>query len=218
MNGTWPALRMRRRDNQIPCQAMQAPVNPSVRRGFRHVAAVQAQNKDEYIDRSGGTLQHWQLCLSAHIVNEKGYYRWSSVTPSKRNWFDDFEERSGSFMLSSPWLKPGTYQVDLFICTAAGITTDLMGHVSRCYSCVALRRARKCGRHGFGSGTGQFAWTNGDHAGSTAGETIHEFHAPLNRPCPRNTCRLRAYAMESGIAISVIVPALNEAQSIRGLR
>ena len=66
------------------------------------------------------------MWLSAFIVNPGG----ATVTQCDSRlvgaWVDDFERVAGQFRFTTPWLKPGSYRVDLFIC-AAGLFGRLGG-------------------------------------------------------------------------------------------
>ena len=59
-----------------------------------------------------------KMYLSAHVVD------WQGVTVAQCDarllglWLDDAEAYEGSFRIKTPWLKPGSYRIDLFLCVA----------------------------------------------------------------------------------------------------
>lgn len=70
------------------------------------------------IDRfcAGGEMFY----LSAHVVNQQGMVVAQADSRLVGAWVPHGKTIKGSFRLLSPWLKPGPYRVDLFIC-APGI-------------------------------------------------------------------------------------------------
>jgi len=66
------------------------------------------------IQRRKGTLG--KMYLSAHLCD------WQGVTLTQCDarllglWLDDADAFEGKFSIKTPWLKPGTYRVDMFIC------------------------------------------------------------------------------------------------------
>ena len=58
--------------------------------------------------------------LSAHVVNHQGVVVAQADSRLVDHWLPPGEQFEGTFRLLSPWLKPGAYRLDLFIC-AAGI-------------------------------------------------------------------------------------------------
>ena len=59
-----------------------------------------------------------KMYLSAHVVD------WQGVTQAQCDarllglWLADAEAYEGSFRIKTPWLKPGSYRIDLFLCVA----------------------------------------------------------------------------------------------------
>ena len=56
--------------------------------------------------------------VSAHIVNELGAVLAQCDSRMVGAWFDAREEMQGQFSFRTPWLKPGHYRVEMFICSA----------------------------------------------------------------------------------------------------
>ena len=62
-----------------------------------------------------------KLYLSAHLVDIRGIEIAQFDSRLMGQWFEGSSVIEGAFKFSSPWLKPGAYRMDFFIC-AAGIT------------------------------------------------------------------------------------------------
>ena len=56
--------------------------------------------------------------VSAHVVNEVGVMVAQCDSRMTGVWFDAEAEQSGRFTFRTPWLKPGRYRVEMFICSA----------------------------------------------------------------------------------------------------
>ncbi len=56
--------------------------------------------------------------VSAHIVNELGAVLAQCDSRMVGVWFDADEATDGHFSFRTPWLKPGRYRVEMFICSA----------------------------------------------------------------------------------------------------
>ena len=59
-----------------------------------------------------------RVFLSAGVANEIGAEILHCDSRIIGVWFDAEEEWHGSFTIRTPWFKPGSYRVDLFICSA----------------------------------------------------------------------------------------------------
>jgi lipopolysaccharide transport system ATP-binding protein len=70
-----------------------------------------------------------RMWLSAFVVDSTGVVVTQSDSRLVGALFGDFERLAGQFRLRSPWLKPGSYRLDLFIC-AAGIVDAWEGACS----------------------------------------------------------------------------------------
>jgi lipopolysaccharide transport system ATP-binding protein len=57
-----------------------------------------------------------RMYLSAHVVNEMGAVIAQCDSRLVGHWVDDTDAVEGKFTIATPWLKPGTYRVDLYIC------------------------------------------------------------------------------------------------------
>jgi homopolymeric O-antigen transport system ATP-binding protein len=64
---------------------------------------------------------HAKMWLSAHIVDSNGAILIQCDSRLVGTLLEDKKRCTGRFRFTTPWLKPGTYRVDLFIC-AAGAT------------------------------------------------------------------------------------------------
>jgi len=64
-----------------------------------------------------------KMWLSAHIVNSSGATVAQCDSRLIGILVEDHDRLSGQFRLTTPWLKPGLYRIDLFIC-AGGIVLD----------------------------------------------------------------------------------------------
>jgi lipopolysaccharide transport system ATP-binding protein len=58
-----------------------------------------------------------RMFLAARIVDSTGTIIAECDSRLVGTWIEDRERIAGQFRLSTPWLKPGSYRVDLFICT-----------------------------------------------------------------------------------------------------
>ena len=56
--------------------------------------------------------------VSAHVVNELGAVLAQCDSRKVGVWFDAEATTDGSFSFRTPWLKPGRYRVEMFICSA----------------------------------------------------------------------------------------------------
>ena len=56
--------------------------------------------------------------VSAHVVNELGVVLAQCDSRMVGAWFDAEDALEGEFSLRTPWLKPGRYRVEMFICSA----------------------------------------------------------------------------------------------------
>jgi lipopolysaccharide transport system ATP-binding protein len=61
---------------------------------------------------------HGKIFVSAHIVNEIGAIVAQCDSRLVGVWADVTEEFSGRLNVRTPWLRPGEYRVDLFLCSA----------------------------------------------------------------------------------------------------
>ncbi len=56
--------------------------------------------------------------ISCHVVNAMGATLLQCDSRLVNFWLDPVEEFQGEFRFKTPWLKPGNYRVDMFICSA----------------------------------------------------------------------------------------------------
>jgi lipopolysaccharide transport system ATP-binding protein len=64
-----------------------------------------------------------RMWLSAHIVDSGGAVVAQCDSRLVGTWLDDFERLAGCFRFRTPWLKPGSYRVDLYI-SSPGLAVD----------------------------------------------------------------------------------------------
>ena len=57
-----------------------------------------------------------RMWLSAHIVDSAGIVLVQCDSRFVGTWVEDCERVAGEFRFTTPWLKPGSYRVDFFIC------------------------------------------------------------------------------------------------------
>jgi lipopolysaccharide transport system ATP-binding protein len=69
-----------------------------------------------------------QMYLSAHVYDERGACVAHCDSRLVGQWVEDAEAVEGRFSFSNPWLKPGSYRVDLYACLAGIID----GYESAC--------------------------------------------------------------------------------------
>ena len=60
-----------------------------------------------------------KVFISCHIVDEFGSTLLHCDSRMVGYWIDVGEVHVGAFLLKTPWLKPGRYRVDMFVCNAA---------------------------------------------------------------------------------------------------
>jgi len=115
-----------------------------------------------------------RMYVSAHIVDSAGTIVLQCDSRLVGTWIEDCERIAGQFRFTTPWLKPGSYRVDLFIC-ANGIVDLWEGACSLTISPV-LPYLNSISQEGtqYGVVLGDFDWetgaliTNGDQL------TVHD--------------------------------------------
>ncbi len=71
------------------------------------------------VERRQGPLGRFYL--SAHLFNEHGLEIAQMDGRLVGRWNKDANVHCGEFVINLPWLKPGTYRLDTYICTGSGI-------------------------------------------------------------------------------------------------
>ena len=71
-----------------------------------------------HIERKFGSVP--QLFLSAHLTDRRGIEIAQFDSRLMGQWFPGSSLIEGIFQFSSPWLKPGSYRMDFFVC-AVGV-------------------------------------------------------------------------------------------------
>ena len=109
------------------------------------------------IERRGDKLVG-KMWLSAVVVDSSGRIVTQCDSRLVGALFADFERLTGQFQLSSPWLKPGSYRLDFFIC-AGGIVDAWEGACSFTISPV-IPYQHSVSEDGLKMGVvfGDFAW------------------------------------------------------------
>jgi len=99
--------------------------NPDAREGTGEYRFMEAQPKQELFDtaepkevqfrieRRKGSVG--RMCLSAHILDNRGTILMQCDGALVGAVLEDAAGFTGTFGFTSPWLKPGTYQVDMFL-------------------------------------------------------------------------------------------------------
>ena len=62
-----------------------------------------------------------KLFVSAHIVSETGVVVVQCDSRMIGYWIDSVDEHIGRFTVRTPWLKPGSYRIEMFICSSGVI-------------------------------------------------------------------------------------------------
>ncbi len=112
-----------------------------------------------------------KMWLSAFIVDASGTIIAQCDSRLVGLFMDDREQFAGTFRFSSPWLKPGNYRIDLFIC-ATGIVDAWEGACSLTvspmlpYTCSASEDGTKAGMV-----FADFTWNADGPTGKTGGVT-----------------------------------------------
>lgn len=111
------------------------------RPGSGEMRFVSLKSKKEFFD-SGETKEFEYVIerqcpggenfyLSAHVVNQQGIVVAQADSRLVGHWLPHGSKIKGTFRLLSPWLKPGTYRIDLFICAPAiGLVDEWEGAVT----------------------------------------------------------------------------------------
>jgi lipopolysaccharide transport system ATP-binding protein len=133
-----------------------------------------AEEKTIYFEIERRSNLVGRMWLSAFVVDSSG----TIVTQCDSRLVDallgDFERLAGQFQLRSPWLKPGSYRIDLFIC-ATGLVDVWEGACSFTISPV-LPYQNSVSEDGVKAGVvfGDFAWQTSRPAEQP------EFRSPTN--------------------------------------
>lgn len=116
---------------QFAAQAAGGDTDPSRRRGtgdyrFSRVqmASSSSRPSDQHrltfeVRRAKGTIGRFYP--SAHIVDERGMDIVQMDGRFVGCWLTDADEIHGELVVSQPWLKPGRYHVDLYLCTESEV-------------------------------------------------------------------------------------------------
>jgi lipopolysaccharide transport system ATP-binding protein len=86
-----------------------------------HFGGAEEKTVNFEIQRRGKLLG--RMWLSAHLLDSAGIMLLQCDSRFVGTLVEDCERLAGQFQLTTPWLKPGSYRVDLFIC-AGGIVVD----------------------------------------------------------------------------------------------
>ncbi len=100
-----------------------------------------------------------KMWLSAHVVDSSG----ATVTQCDSRllgiWIEDCDRIAGQFRLTTPWLKPGMYRIDFFIC-AGGVVIDAWENACSLSISQVIPYPQSTGEDGtkFGMVFGDFTW------------------------------------------------------------
>jgi lipopolysaccharide transport system ATP-binding protein len=109
------------------------------------------------------------MWFSAHVVNPAGIVVMQCDSRLVGTWVEDCERITGQFWFSTPWLKPGTYRVDLFICALTSLVDVWEGACSLTISPVLPYQNSACEDvMAHGVVFGDFAWEASEVVGDTA--------------------------------------------------
>jgi lipopolysaccharide transport system ATP-binding protein len=92
-----------------------APAAPFFDGAGEKEVRFRAQRREGHIGR---------MYLAAHVVDRHGVVVAQCDSRLVGHWVEDADHIEGSFRFRSPWLKPGTYRVDLSICCALGVVDN----------------------------------------------------------------------------------------------
>jgi lipopolysaccharide transport system ATP-binding protein len=100
-----------------------------------------------------------RMFVSAHIVDNMGNIVCQCDSRLVGVWLEDQDEISGSLKINSPWLRPGRYRVDLYLC-GCGIIDNFEDACEIAVSPV-LPYSHSAGEDGFARGTvfADFGWS-----------------------------------------------------------
>jgi lipopolysaccharide transport system ATP-binding protein len=117
-----------------------------------------AEEKTIYFEIESRSNLVGRMWLSAWVVDSSGTVVIQCDSRLVDALFGDFERLAGQFRLRSPWLKPGSYRIDLFIC-ANGIVDAWQGACSLAISPV-LPYQNSVSEDGVSAGVvfADFAW------------------------------------------------------------
>jgi lipopolysaccharide transport system ATP-binding protein len=109
----------------------QAGSDPDRRRGSGEYRFVRAAPTSRFFDGAGVKevayrIEHrrgrlGRMYLSAHLVNDAGVVLAQFDSRFMGHWMDDAEAIEGTFRFTAPWLKPGDYRIDLYVCASGGV-------------------------------------------------------------------------------------------------
>jgi lipopolysaccharide transport system ATP-binding protein len=135
-----------------------------------HFGSAQDKTIDFEIEQRGNPVG--KMWLSAFLVDPSGTIVVQCDSRLVDALFCDFERLAGQLRLRSPWLKPGSYRVDLFIC-ATGIVDFWEGACWLNISPILPYKA-SVSEDGIKAGTvfADFAW-------QTAQQGLPDYTAPL---------------------------------------
>jgi len=101
-----------------------------------------------------------QMYLAAHVVDEIGAVVAQCDSRLVGHYLDDTEITEGTFSFTTPWLKPGNYRIDLYICILAFGLVDCFEDACRIHISPLLPYPHSVADDGIGKGAvlGQFQW------------------------------------------------------------
>jgi len=100
-----------------------------------------------------------RMWLSAHVVDSEGVVVTQCDSRLVGTLIEDCERFAGRFRFTTPWLKPGNYRIDLFIC-AGGVIVDSWENACSLNISPVIPYPQSASEDGakFGVVFGDFAW------------------------------------------------------------
>jgi lipopolysaccharide transport system ATP-binding protein len=117
------------------------------------------------------------MFLSAYIIDSDGTMVAQCDSRVVGTWIEDCREVAGKFRFTTPWLKPGSYRVDLFICTVGMIVDIWEGACSLTISPV-LPYSNSANSNATAQGLvfADFAWETSELNRETTGQSNIDYH------------------------------------------
>jgi lipopolysaccharide transport system ATP-binding protein len=117
------------------------------------------------------------MFFSAYIIDSDGTRVAYCDSRVVGTWIEDCREVAGKFRFTTPWLKPGSYRVDLFICTVGMIVDAWEGACSLTISPVPpYLHSANSNATSQGVVFADFAWETSELNRETTGQSNIDYH------------------------------------------